>query len=463
MEPIALTSNPELPDPLVMLSGQRVATREDWFARRRPELKELFQYYMYGYAPAAPTRIESTVEFVEPDYFGGLATLKEVTIRFGTGAATWHGHLAHASQGHPAPGSSSPSSSVALDSKAAGGKEDEQEEEEEEEETHGQDAHATHGRDGHATTDSIRLLLAIPNRRTAPAPAFVGLNFCGNHAADACPKIALPQGWIPKWCPACVDNRACEAGRGAQAGDWPLERIVARGYAVATFYAGDIDPDRNDFTDGIHPHHYRPGQLAPGPHDWGTIAAWAWGLSRAVDYLLTDAAIDGRRIASFGHSRLGKTALLAGAFDDRIAAVFPHQAGCGGTAPSRGKAGESVRQINDAFPHWFCGQFKAFNDRPDLLPFDQHCLAALVAPRPLLLSNATEDAWANPPGQFQVLQGADPVYRLLGASGLEAGQVPPIGKLLDSRLGFFIREGKHSTTPADWDVFMAFADKWMKP
>ena len=211
MEPIALTSNPELPDPLVMLNGQRIVTREDWFARRRPELKELFQYYMYGYAPAASLRIESSVEFVEPNYFGGLATLKEVTVRFGPATKTGTG---------------------------------------------------TTFRD-EKWSQSLRLLVAIPNRRTAPAPAFVGLNFCGNHAADACPRIALPQGWIPKWCPACVDNRACEAGRGAQAGDWPLERIVARGYAVATIYAGDIDPDRNDFTDGIHPCYYRPGQLAP--------------------------------------------------------------------------------------------------------------------------------------------------------------------------------------------------------
>jgi len=160
-----------------------------------------------------------------------------------------------------------------------------------------------------------------------------------------------------------------------------------------------------------------------------------------------------------GHSRLGKTALLAAAFDERIALVVPLQAGCGGTAPSRGKVGESVKQINDRFPHWFNGTFKEFNDQPDRLPFDQHCLVALVAPRPVLFSNATEDTWANPAGQFQVLQAADPVYRFLGAGGLEAKEMPEVGKLIDSRLGYYIRPGKHSMTKDDWKGFLDFADK----
>ena len=129
------------------------------------------------------------------------------------------------------------------------------------------------------------------------------------------------------------------------------------------------------------------------------------------------ALVDATRVVLMGHSRLGKTALLAGAFDERIALVIPHQAGCGGTAPSRGKVGESVKQINDRFPHWFNGTFKEFNDHPDRLPFDQHCLVALMAPRPVLLTNAVEDTWANPEGQFEVLQAAAPVYRLLGAGG----------------------------------------------
>ena len=176
-------------------------------------------------------------------------------------------------------------------------------------------------------------------------------------------------------------------------------------------------------------------------------------------YLVTDADIDAKRIAVVGHSRLGKTALVAAAYDERIALAIPHQAGCGGTAPSRGKIGESVKQINDGFPHWFNDTFTKFNDQPARLPFDQHCLVALVAPRPVLFSNAEEDTWANPAGQFEVLQAADPVYRLVAGKGIEAKELPPKGKLVDSVLGYYIRPGKHSMTKLDWEVFLDFADK----
>jgi hypothetical protein len=182
-----------------------------------------------------------------------------------------------------------------------------------------------------------------------------------------------------------------------------------------------------------------------------------------VDYLMTDSAVDHKRIAAVGHSRNGKAALLAAAFDDRIAIAFPHQAGCGGTAPSRGKVGESVKAINDRFPHWFNAQFKQFNDQPDQLPMDQNCLAALCGPRPVLFSNAQEDQWANPSGQFDVLKAADPVYRFLGVEGISEAQMPPLNQLVGDRLGFYIRPGKHSMTADDWKIFLQFADaQWGK-
>ncbi len=182
-----------------------------------------------------------------------------------------------------------------------------------------------------------------------------------------------------------------------------------------------------------------------------------------MDYLVTDSDIDAHRIAALGHSRNGKAALLAAAFDERIAMAFPHQAGCGGSAPSRGKTGESVKLINEHFPHWFNAQFKQFNDAPERLPFDQDCLLALCAPRPVLFSAAEGDQWANPAGQFQVLQAADPVYRFLGVEGLTATQMPPLHQLVNSRLGYYIREGKHSMGPNDWKIFMDFADQqWKK-
>lgn len=389
----------ELPNPLLMLNGERVKSREQWFNQRRPELKALFQHYMYGYLPAAPKEIKTTIERRDDKYFGGKATKKEVTIQFGP-------------EGTP----------------------------------------------------KINLLLVIPNQRKKPAPVFVGINFCGNHTLVDDPSVALQSSWTPARCPGCVDNRATDAGRGKQIDVWNLENSIDRGYAVATFYSGDIDPDKPDFSDGVHPHYLKAGQTAPGPQDWGTIAAWAWGIHRAVDYLVTDTDLDKTRIAAVGHSRLGKTALLAGAFDERIALAIPLQAGCGGTAPSRGTVGESVEKINTSFPHWFNDEFPKFNSLVERLPFDQHSLVALMAPRPVLFANATEDTWANPDGQFQVLQAADPVYRFLGAGGLDTKGPPETSKLIDSKLGYFIRPGKHSMTKLDWDVFMDFADKqWGKP
>ncbi|MEX0939148.1 MAG: acetylxylan esterase [Pirellulales bacterium] len=309
----------------------------------------------------------------------------------------------------------------------------------------------------------ISLLVVVPNDGERPAPAFLGLNFCGNHTVMDDPSIAIPQMWVYDNCPGCQDNRATEAGRGGHVGRWPIEQCIDRGYAVATFYTGDIDPDTPQFADGIHPNFYKPGQTEPGKHEWGTIAAWAWGLQRALDYLVTDEAIDSSRIAVMGHSRCGKTALLVGALDDRVALVIPNQAGCGGTSPSRGDVGESVTRINTSFPHWFSDTFPEFNGREDRLPFDQHSLIALVAPRPVLLSNAQEDTWADPEGQFRMLQAADPVYRFLGVEGLKADAMPELGKLVDSRLGYYIRPGEHSVTPEDWKVFMDFADKNLPP
>jgi len=395
-----LPARPELPDPLVMLDGTKVASREQWFQRRRPELRQLFQHYMYGYLPdAVPIRTE--VLRVNDSLFGGKATKKEVVIRFGP--------------------------------------------------------------DG---TPPLSLLVVLPNGKPQPAPCFVGINFCGNHTAIEDPSVALPVSWYRGSCPGCDENnQATEAGRGKQVDVWNVELIIDRGYGIAMFYYGDVDPDKdrvNDFTDGVHPHFFRPGQTSPGPHDWGAIAAWAYGVHRAVDYLVTDRAIDARRLAVVGHSRLGKTALLAGALDDRIALVIPHQAGCGGTAPSRGKVGESVERINTSFPHWFNDTFPEFNQQVDRLPFDQNCLVALCAPRPVLFSNAQEDQWANPDGQFDVLKAASPAYEFLGVEGLGSDNVPPMNTLLDSRLGYYIRPGKHSMTTQDWQVFLDFADRHFK-
>jgi dienelactone hydrolase len=304
----------------------------------------------------------------------------------------------------------------------------------------------------------IDLMLIVPNQRPGPVPVFLAMNFCGNHALTADPRVPLARGWVPNSCKDWTNKSATEASRGAQSTDWPLAELVRRGYALAAFYSGDVDSDRAEVSNGLYAFLANGDAAKNNPANRGTLAAWAWGFHRCLDYLVKDPDVDPKRIAAVGHSRNGKAALLAAAFDERIAIAFPHQAGCGGSAPSRGKTGESVKVINEHFPHWFNATFKQFNEAPERLPFDQNCLVALCAPRAILFSAAQDDQWANPAGQFEVLQAAEGAYRLLGVPGLNTAQMPPTHELVGAHLGYYIREGKHSMTSDDWRVFMDFAD-----
>ena len=304
-------------------------------------------------------------------------------------------------------------------------------------------------------TPAIHLLLVVPNRRRRPAPVILAINFRGNHTVLDDPKIRLSTGWVYGRSKGVVRNRATEKTRGTSKTRWEIENAVDRGYAVATFHSSDVDPDFNDFTNGVHGAYRKAGES----HDWGAVAAWAWGLSRAVDYLLRDPDIDGGRIVVAGHSRLGKTALLAGAMDERIAAVISNNSGCTGAALSRRRKGETVRKINDRFPHWFNRNYKRFNDKEDLLPVDQHMLIALAAPRPILVNSGEKDAWADPEGEFLSAKGADSVYRLLGTDGLAADMLPPTDTLVTSRIGYHLRSGGHGVSKVDWNVFMDFLDR----
>ena len=307
---------------------------------------------------------------------------------------------------------------------------------------------------------SLDLLLYLPRPVEVPPPAFLTLNFYGNTSVHSDPMILASRSWMGKNEEfGIVDHRATDATRGVRSNRWAIEMILSRGYAFATVHYGDIDPDYHDgFENGVH------GALDAGdgerpPDAWGSIAGWAFGLSRCLDYFEQDEDIDAARIAVMGHSRLGKTALWAGAQDERFALVISNNSGCGGAALSRRHFGETVARINEVFPHWFCQNFHAYGADVNRLPVDQHMLIALIAPRPAYVASATGDRWADPRGEFLSVRHADPVFQLLGTSGFPAEDPPAPDVSVQGRLGYHQREGVHDVTELDWKHYLDFADR----
>ena len=313
---------------------------------------------------------------------------------------------------------------------------------------------------------SIDLLLYLPNQKVGPVSCFMGLNFYGNQTVHSDPAIRINPRWMRGNSEIGIkNNRATEETRGVYHERWQVERLIERGYAVATAYCGDIDPDnyQHDFTDGIHPLFYDRDQTKPEADEWGAIGAWAWGLSRMLDYVIeSEATIKADQVAVMGHSRLGKTALWVGAQDQRFGLVISNNSGCGGAALYRREFGERIHHMIKPVGYWFCTNHASFAHREQMLPVDQHMLLALVAPRPLYIASATKDQWADPKGEFLAALAASPIYKLLGETGLPSDQMPVPNHSVQGTIGYHLREGPHAVTAYDWEQYLRFADRHFK-
>ena len=304
------------------------------------------------------------------------------------------------------------------------------------------------------------VLIFLPSDTQGAVPLSLGLILTGTTPFIPVAEITITDNWVPNEPEIGVsENRAMEQSRGMRSSRWPVEMILARGYGLATIYSGDIDPDFDDgFVNGIQGLVQENGE-GRSSDSWGSIAAWAWGLSRAMDYFETDPAIDQSRVAVIGHSRMGKTSLWAGAQDERFAMVVSNNSGCGGAALSRRPFGERVSAINDVFPHWFASKFHEFGDNEAACPVDQHMLLALMAPRPLYVASATDDEWADPRGEYLSLLSSGDVYELYGDAVLTEKLSPEVNQpRWAGKQAYHIRRGKHDITSYDWEQYLSFAD-----
>jgi hypothetical protein len=385
-----------IPDPLVLANGDKVADSKTWTEKRRPELLAIFADQVYGKTPAAPPSLRTSDVVTDRKALNGKAIRKQVTIYF------------------------------TLDDAGP----------------------------------QMHLLVYLPVSGKTPSPLFLGLNFNGNHTVNADPGILASDVWVkdPAVAPNTPNQKMLhlppdDRTRGVNAVNWQVEKLLARGYGLATIYYYDIEPD---FVGGMQ-YGIRPA-LTSDPENWSALGAWAWGLSRALDYLLTDKSIDPLHIALMGHSRLGKAALWAAAQDHRFSLVISNESGKGGASLLKRGFGETTDHLNGAFPHWFCPNFKQYTGHPENLPVDGNELLALIAPRPLYVASAADDLGSDPKAEFLSAVSASRVYQLLGKKGMGTNQMPAVDQPVMHDIGYHIRTGKHDVTEFDWDQYLNFAD-----
>lgn len=285
---------------------------------------------------------------------------------------------------------------------------------------------------------SMHFLVFVPNGTDKPAPAFLKHSFNNTQGHDF----------------NVSESRPDHLRNG-----WPLGQILDAGFGLCAAYHQDlVRHNEVEFLNGIHKLFYPEGQSFPKAHEWGVLSACAWGAMRGMDYLETDNDIDHTRIAVMGHSKMGKAALWTAAQDERFALAISAQSGCAGAALWRRKSGETLKKMVTRFPYWLCRNAWKFIEQEDDLPIDQHMLLACVAPRPVYVHSGVEDTWADGRGEYLSAYHASAVYDLLGKSGLKSEASPEVGKaIIESDVGYHLREGGHSIEPYDWDRFIEFA------
>ena len=306
--------------------------------------------------------------------------------------------------------------------------------------------------DGDKNGPKMDLLLYLPPNTQKRVPVLLNVGFSANSLTVSDPGVKPGEVWNAR-----EKKKGPAAGRGL--GRLNPEPFLGEGIGVATFYYGDVEPDFiGGLPLGIRAHYLKPGKTEPDPDEWGAISAWAWGISRAVDYLETDKNVDAKKVAITGVSRLGKTVLWAGAHDPRIAMVIASCSGEGGAAIARRNYGETLAHMvaPTRFPYQFAANYARYADKVDQFPIDAHMIISLMAPRPLLLQTGNTDKWSDPKGEYVAALAAAPVYKLFGKTTPVSPEVPKAGEPVMTTLGYLMHNGGHGTVPPDWDVYLQF-------
>ena len=303
------------------------------------------------------------------------------------------------------------------------------------------------------------LLIYLPAKTKKAVPLLLNISFAANNQLTDDPGVKTGYIWTR-------EGKKIKADEPSRLGKMDIEQFIAAGIGFACVYYGDIEPDfKEGIKYGIRSQYLKPGQTNPAADEWGAISAWAWGLSRAMDYFETDKQVDAKRIALQGASRLGKTVLWTGVHDTRFKLVIASISGEGGAAISKRDYGENIKHITDTSRYYyqFAPNYHSYANKIESLPFDAHMLVALMAPRPLLLQTGDTDYWSDPKGEFLSAVAATPVYKLFGLKGPKTTIMPKANdvSLLMNPLGYYMHSGGHTVLPEDWQLFIRYMRKYL--